>query len=237
MKDFQGFTVPDGAYLPPELIYLLPGLSEKDVKILIVVIYHYAQFGGNEVSSLTDICYMTGLSRQSAVAGLKSLQKREMIERQGIGRSFAYSPRVKNLDSAEAKSLNFRPIDSLKFRLVKNLDHPEAEESERELINININSSLSDSLKLIGKLRSAGVYLKTAQALIANHPAEVIEQHLDFYRYALEKNLAQGPGWLVLSLKEGWPAPLGYVAKGGRERYAQWERVGLRDEEDADDED
>jgi hypothetical protein len=31
-----------------------------------------------------------------------------------------------------------------------------------------------------------------------------------YFRYELSKNMAQGPGWLVVAIKEDWPAPLGY---------------------------
>lgn len=104
---------------------------------------------------------------------------------------------------------------------------------------LNLNNSLTDSLtdstnsnleetNLLRNLRAAGVYLKTAQSLIARHPVETILLHLEHYRYALHKNLAQGPGWLVLSLNESWPAPLGYKSGNApdRHRYADWGETG-----------
>ena len=45
---FDGFTIPDGAYLPPELIYLLPNISGAKLKVVIVVLYHNLQIGGEE---------------------------------------------------------------------------------------------------------------------------------------------------------------------------------------------
>jgi uncharacterized protein YlxW (UPF0749 family) len=115
---------------------------------------------------------------------------------------------VKNFYQSEAK-------------LVKNFNQlePESEESERELIkDLSINDSLSDSLNsesgkkilLLQKLRACGVYLKTAQAIVNEHEEAAIEQQLKYYRYALGMNMAQGPGWLVVAIKENWPAPLGY---------------------------
>jgi hypothetical protein len=121
-------------------------------------------------------------------------------------------------------------------------------ESDREL-TINLDNSLTDSLnltadseksKLLAKLRSAGVYLKTAQDLVERFDDTSIELHLDYYRYALGKNLAQGPGWLVLSLKEDWQAPIGFVPNwdhspsckceacraASTEKYREWEQPG-----------
>jgi hypothetical protein len=54
------------------------------------------------------------------------------------------------------------------------------------------------------------VYLKTAQAIVNQHDEAAIEQQLKYYRYALATHMAQGPGWLVLAIKENWPVPLGY---------------------------
>jgi hypothetical protein len=54
------------------------------------------------------------------------------------------------------------------------------------------------------------LYLKTAQAMVDQHDEAAIEQQLKYYRYALATHMAQGPGWLVLAIKENRPAPLGY---------------------------
>lgn len=103
---------------------------------------------------------------------------------------------------------------------------------------LNLNNSLSDSLtdslnldssnnELLRELRAAGVYLKTAQSIVSRQPAEKIRQHLEYYSYALEKNLAQGPGWFVMSINEDWPAPLGFTdledENDQRQQYAQWD--------------
>lgn len=216
---FSGFSIPDGAYLPPELIYLLPHISGAKVKILIVVLHHNLQIGGGEPISLTDIEQSSGLSRQSVSTAVQELLDEGLLERFPVGQSFAYSPVVKFLDylgengQQVVKKLDYLP------EVVKKLDQSgQLSESERELIN-NLNTpedSLSDSLTtgqkigLVRELRSAGVYLKTAQDLARRCSLETIRKHLKFYRYALQANLAQGPGWLVSSLKEDWPAPLGY---------------------------
>lgn len=67
---FPGFTIPDGAFLPPELIYLLPNMSEAELKAVIAVLYHNTQVGGAEPLSLSDIERITGLSRPSVTGAL-----------------------------------------------------------------------------------------------------------------------------------------------------------------------
>ena len=79
--NFPGFTVPDGAYLPPELIYLLPNMSLAKLKVMIVVLHNYLQIGSGEPTSLTDIERMTGLSRPSVISSLQELLGEGMIGR------------------------------------------------------------------------------------------------------------------------------------------------------------
>ncbi len=237
--NFTGFSIPDGAYIPPELIYLLPHISGSKLKVLFAVLYQNLQIGSGEPSSLTDIENLTGLSRQSVITSLRELLEEHRIDRQAVGNSYVYFPVVKFLDQ------RVKYLDSS----VKKLDHPELRESEREL-NSDSEDSLSDSLnltdpaslkiRLVKELRAAGVFLKTAQAIVEAHDEATIERHMNFYRYALEMNLAQGPGWLVMSLKEDWPAPIGYKPNHGHlttcqceacrsernEKYSEWEKVG-----------
>ena len=83
--NFPGFSLPDGAWIPPELIYLLPNISEARLKVLIVVLYHNLQVGGAEPLSLTDIEAMTGLARSSVSSALSSLMKDDYLERRQVG--------------------------------------------------------------------------------------------------------------------------------------------------------
>ena len=87
---FRGFTIPDGAYLPPELIYLLPYISGSKLKVVIVVLYHNLQIGHEEPISLTDIERLSGLARSTTVTALSTLVDDGILERQAVGRSFVY---------------------------------------------------------------------------------------------------------------------------------------------------
>lgn len=209
MTNFQGFSLPDGAWIPPELIYLLPNISEAELKVVIAVLYHNLQVGGSEPLSLRDVEQITGMAHHSVINALKSLLDKALLERRQEGQSFVYLPKIR-------ASANFA------LPLVQNLDSEDGVKL-RESGSINLKDS-SDSLNLtsdgsgakialIEELRNAGVYLKTAQELVKDHSEKTIHQHFRFYRYALSKNLAQGPGWLVLSVKQGWGAPLGYEEK------------------------
>ena len=124
--NFQGFTVPDGAWIPPELIYLLPHIGEAKLKVLIAVIYHNSQIGGSEPLSLRDIERITGLARQSVITAIKEMLEpdQQFIERQPVGQSYVYLPRARI--GSPASGLNIRPPlageTSPNFGLVQNLD-------------------------------------------------------------------------------------------------------------------
>lgn len=221
---FSGFSIPDGAFLPPELIYLLPNMSEAELKVTIAVLYHNTQVGGSEPLSLRDIERITGMAHSTVINALRDLLEKHFLERRREGQSYVYLPKIRT-------STNFV------LPLVRNSDSPSELRESESLININ---SLSDSLNLtsgesgtkfvlVQDLRQAGVYLKTAQDLIEKNSEETIRQHLEYYRHALKLNLAQGPGWLVMSLKENWGAPLGYDEreKNGGMSKAELEKWGF----------
>ena len=101
---------------------------------------------------------------------------------------------------------------------------------EQERSDSNSLSFTEDQLMLLNELRTNGVYIKTAYDLLSNYETEFLQVHLDYYRYALKIKIANGPGYLVESIKNKWPAPLGFHGDkdfkntvAGRNRYAQWE--------------
>ena len=207
-KNFKGFTIPDGAWLPPEMIDLLPDLDKSHLKVLIVIIYNHVQLGGNSPTSIRDLTYLTGLAKQSVITALNQLLEAGLILREELGQSFIYEPQVQNLDH--------------QVRLSKDRG-----------LNLD-DSPLLDSSKLgvLKTLRSCGLYAKTARKVADEFEVEVIERHIRHYEYAVNKKWAQGPGWLVLSIKENWGPPIGYKASwdnpaksspAARRRYADWD--------------
>ena len=126
---FRGFSIPDGAYLPPELIRLLPNISGSKLKVVIVVLYHNLQIGHEEPISLTDIEQMSGLARSTAVSALSDLVDEGILERQAIGPSFIYRLVVRFSNQVVRKSNH----------LVRKSNYLEFRESERELSLNNLN--------------------------------------------------------------------------------------------------
>ena len=217
MTDFKGFTLPDGAWLPPELILILPRLNQSQLKVLLVIIYHNTQIGGSEPVSLTYLEKLTGISRPSVTKALQALLKSSLIVRNKIGQSFTYEPLV--------KIFNYQVV-------VSSLKEGKEERIEREQERSDsLSLSLTeDQLTFLNTLRSNGVFIKTAYDLIANYELEFLQVHLDYYRYALKIKMANGPGYLVESIKNKWQTPLGFHndkdskdTAAGRNRYTDWE--------------
>lgn len=229
---FNGFSLPDGAWLPPELLYLLPFFSSlSQLKIILAVIYHQAQVGGSEPLTLDDIQRLTGIGGRSTVTqaltwllGENKYQLR-VLERIPVDRTYCYLTRLQM--SPETGLINDRESC---FRTHKSNESPvlglsKARESEsqlKDLIKDSLTDSLTDSdsdeindlerrLILLRDLKAAGVYLKTAQDLAARFSEQRIREKMAYFPYALGMNFAEGPGWLVMAIKEDWPAPLGYV--------------------------
>ena len=228
---FPGFSLPDGAFVPPELIYLMPHISGGSLKVPLAILYHNLQIGGGERPSLADLEKYTGLSKRQLVRTTTELLEAELIERQAVGQSFTFALVVNGYDKMSYLKREMSSVDD-------KMSYLESESDRELIINLNLNNkptdstdsaTTSDKIALLKTLRACGVYLKTAQQIVAENKPEEIEQQLEYYRYALEKNLAQGPGWLVLALKEKWPAPLGYQAEPDealkRKRYAEWDKI------------
>src|SRR4030066_2046897 len=100
-KHFDGFSLPDGAWMPPELMYLLPWIrTASELKCALVAIYHSLQVGGAEPLTLSDFQRMTGIKhRASIIKALQGLTGEDpegipLLEREAVGRSFQYHLRL-----------------------------------------------------------------------------------------------------------------------------------------------
>lgn len=210
---FKGFTLPDGAWLPPELILLLPKLNQSQIKVLLVIIYHNTQIGGQEPVSITYLQSLTGISRPSVTKALKQLLTSKLILRNEIGQSYTYEPLVK-----------------IFYHQVKELVNKEDREKEDKTDSLSL-SLTEEQINLLNLLRQNGVYIKTAFNIVENYDPEFIAVHLDYYSYALKIRMANGPGFLVNSIKNEWGPPLGFYddddykqTAAGRNKYTDWEQ-------------
>lgn len=88
---FDGFSLPDGAWLPPEILHLLPQISTlAELKILIAAIYETMSSRGPAVISLGDFQALTGLSRKAVSRGIQAAIKRGTLRRHPAAGTYIY---------------------------------------------------------------------------------------------------------------------------------------------------
>jgi hypothetical protein len=90
---FPGFTLPDGAWLPPEILEILPCIPTiAELKITIVAIYETMRLGGADaVISLSDFQALTGLSRKAVIRGINAAIDTGTIQRRPVGDTYIYT--------------------------------------------------------------------------------------------------------------------------------------------------
>lgn len=203
---FSGFSLPEGAWLPPELIALLPRLGKAQLKCLIVIIARFTQQAGDEPTTLTELELLTGLARKSVIAALRDLLTLKIITRTAVGRTYIYEPMVQ-----------------ISHQQVVKLSNKKEREIQSDSPSLSLDSL--DSLEQLKSLRACGVYVRTAREIVNKFDPQEIEKHLSYYDYALKVGFAKGPGWLVNSIIENWGEPIGYRDHPiGKERrqYSDW---------------
>ena len=102
---FAGFTLPDGAWLPPEFLIILPEIRTlAELKVTIAAIYQTAQIGGTAPISLSDFQALTGLERKSVTRGINAATARGTILRAEYAGTYIYSLSIKE-DPASTRGM------------------------------------------------------------------------------------------------------------------------------------
>lgn len=225
LGSFPGFSLPDGAWLPPELLEILPDINTKsELKVTIAAIYETLRLGVVEaIISLSDFEALTGLDRKSVSAGIRHAVKRGTIRRQEVGNTYLYRLHFNQYTSPAGRG-NFPLAGRGKTGQV-GVETPQDEgetgqvggdfpphvvnacTSTTPLVDIQQDKQTA----LLREMRQLGVVLKVAQKLVAKYDLDYLREKLEQARYAVEAKIAEnGPGWFVASVREDWQAPLGF---------------------------
>jgi hypothetical protein len=120
---FPGFSLPEGAWLPPEILELLPYIQTvAELKVTIAAIYETMRMSGpNAIISLTDFEALTGLARKSVIRGIEAAIERKTITRTPVGGTYIYQLNINNtsIDTSAAglASVTMTPPGSGKMTL------------------------------------------------------------------------------------------------------------------------
>lgn len=236
---FSGFSLPDGAWLPPELLYILPEIQNlSELKVTIAALYESLRIGSSEaVISLSDFEALTGLNRKSVSRGIDAALKRGSITRKPVGGTYIYQIAIQTgAGSQTGRGVMTLPTGGASTPIrgaappIGGVSTPirgavplhgcmdDINSDKKSEIQPSINHptrgvvTLPDSRQaLLQEMRDLGVALKVAQKLIKEYPGDYLLEKLRQTRYAVEVGLAQRPpGWFVVSVNENRQPPLGY---------------------------
>lgn len=241
LGDFLGFSIPDGAWLPPELLELLPDIKTvAELKVTIAAINETLRVGVVEaIVSLSEFEALTGLDRKSVSAGIKRAVSRGTIKRQQVGNTYLYRLHFNehtlpagrgNLPLATRGETGQDGVD-----LPQNggetgqdgVDSPPLVVNACTSTTLPIDKQQNKQAALLAEMRQLGVVLKVAQKLVAKYDPDYLREKLEMARYAVEAEIAEnGPGWFVASVREDWQAPLGFERKKRQKQSSQERYLG-----------
>jgi hypothetical protein len=234
MGDFPGFSLPAGAWLPPELLWILPEIGTmSELKVTIAAIHETLRVGVVEaIVSLSEFEALTGLDRKSVSRGIKAALERGTFKRQQVGNTWLYRLHFRD-PAAPAAGQNGRG----RMPLVGGEMGPNQGEMPQEGGAVPLDVVMYDTLSegdkqqegqraaILGKMADLGVRLKVAQRLIDKYDLAYLGEKLGQAIYAVERGLADnGPGWFVASVREDWQAPLGYGDRDKPKRGSKEDR-------------
>jgi len=185
-KAIPGFTVPAGAYLPPELMELLPNIGTlAELKVLLVALHESTQPGRTgALLTFTELQQRAGLARASVAAGIRAAVGHGAISRLPFNRSFVYRLQLKKIGSnAEPTKCQSEPY-----------------------VVIDTGTTLTDEqTQTVQELNRRGLSRNVAIQTVLRYKPQYIARHLAQLDQAIKKHLAKNPaGWLVTSLAEDW---------------------------------
>jgi hypothetical protein len=183
----------------------------------------------------------TGLSHEGTHYGAQRALAHGLIRRWRIGSAFAYAPVCrshapdgqepwtgcekpksespdagsvgKNLDSGTSKPE--RTCESLEsgHSCMHDTLHPDITEKTSHYVNNHADESEIQTRLLRALTEEFGISARVATNLVATYDPAHIQVHLEHARYARTAGLIQRnrAGWLVASIRDNWPPPVGYA--------------------------
>jgi hypothetical protein len=203
---FNGFSMPEGSFFPPEFRELLPDIDTvAELKVILYLLDRYFQAGLDaQPLTLDQIQEATGLSRYGVNEGLKRARQRGTIKRRCIGGRYGYEP---NLDRSLKIRLSCHESSSFPDSFPKPSD-THASESE---LRAQIYKAL---------VAEFGVSARVADDIATGREVEYVQRHIDYARAAVASGFAKSrPGYVVASIRDDWGPPLGYVEPKEKARW------------------
>ena len=205
----DGVELPEGAWLPPEIIRLMPEMAMAELKVTLTAISKTLQVGGEEPITLREFEQLTGLTRVSVIIGIRAAMNRGTLDREEIGGYHGGCQYLYNLKTRIApknmRGIKNEPLkDSVKLRVKLSSSSYSNHKKKKNLTDSDSGGIKKRENSLMAALISAGVYRRLAEQLVRQYSAARIEEVLGLYQMAVQAGVARGPGWIIAGLKGEW---------------------------------
>ncbi len=187
-----------------------------------------------------DLFEITGLERRSFYQHLRWLKEMGWLRSESPRPGHAVLYFNDPADEEPPVQKNALPLDVVNHS--KTLEEEEKGEEQHHVVFDSEGGVGGDAAgaEICTALVAAGVAFSQARRLVRRYPAELIRLKLDVYRQALRRGAAEGVGWLVDSIREGWETPAWYEpdpdSEFSRRRYLGGEFAAVSERQMAEDE-
>jgi hypothetical protein len=203
---FAGFTIPEGAWLPPEFFQILPEIDTlAEMKVTLALIGRTVQLGVDSAAvSQSELQAATGLSRLSVAHGVQAALARGTIEIAWLRPKHGTRYRLV-LASGCIDSIQQRPCTCMHEHLYTTTE-------ETHIDTMHAHDELD---KLRQRMAAIGVSTRIARDILNHFSPETIARHLNQTEYASAQGLARSAAaWFVASVRDDWSPPAGMPKAG-----------------------
>jgi hypothetical protein len=196
-KPFEGFTIPTGAWMPPELLQLMPHIKTLGaLKVLIVALAELSQPGhAPQPLSINHLAERTGLGRQAVIAARRAITQYctttadsiTLITKGGYENHTTPSPPV----GAQPRHT---PTPSGGYD-----DHTPVVADTPNLLTKKQQQQLK-------KLQEFGIMTHVAQPIVLDNDPNTIDRYLNFARNARWASNRQAV--FVAAIRGRWDTPI-----------------------------
>lgn len=194
---FQGFSIPQGTFLPGEFEQVLPFLkTHGEIATLLVILFEYLRPGLDAMPLTIDqIESASGLSRPTITKAIRKLMQNGFIRRIPSGQTYLYEPEVMSI-SKETLLLMHHESSCIASATSKHLDDASGDEKNF----------------LLAKLKSCGVAARVALDLIEHYEEEHILKHIGYARFKQNRGQIKYTlaAYVVAAIKDDYAMPAGY---------------------------
>jgi len=204
MPNFAGFNIPAGAFIPPEILDILPEIHTlAELKVLLVSLFAACQ-PGTQTDALTieQLKTATGLSRNAIIEA-----RRKCVQRATITRDTSTGNNIYTLNIATTGGAKFAPPP----QPVEVEEHTNTQDvGECKVCTLVVASTISTTQQQqhdnsILQMIQLGVHPSVAEKIRQKHQPTTIAAYIKFTTDTAKRRRIQNPAaFFVAAITQGW---------------------------------